>query len=308
MRKLSLTNTILGRPLATEEEDQQRLGPVSGIGVFGLDALSSAAYGPEAALTVLLPLGAAGAFYILPMTLAICVLLGIVYLSYRQTIAAYPSGGGSYTVAHENLGPGPGLLAAAALMIDYLLNVAVGISAGVGAIISAIPMLQPHTLALCLLILLVLTIINLRGTREAGLVFMLPTAIFVGTLFIMLGMGLWAVVSSGGHPHPVVAPPQGMRAMRIAGIWLLLRAFASGCTAMTGVEAVSNGVPAFRQPAVIAAQRSLGAIIAILACCSRVSRISATLTESSRRFRAARTTKAYCRSCWPRWQARALSM
>jgi amino acid transporter len=265
MPKVSLTDTILGRPLANDEEDRQRLGAVSAIPVFGLDALSSAAYGPEAALTVLLPLGAVGAFYVLPITAAICLLLGIVFLSYRQTIAAYPSGGGSYTVAHENLGPGAGLVAAAALMIDYLLNVAVGISAGVGAIISAIPSLQPHTLSLCLLILLVLTIVNLRGMREAGILFMLPTCLFVGTLFMMLAMGAWAVFSSGGHPTPVVAPPHIRETVGVAGLWILLRAFASGCTAMTGVEAVSNGVPSFRQPATAAAQRALGAIIAILA-------------------------------------------
>src|SRR5271155_5293222 len=179
MPRLSFLDTVLGRPLASEEEDEQRLGVLAGIPVFGLDALSSAAYGPEAALTVLLPLGAAGAVYILPITGAICILLAIVYLSYRQTIAAYPSGGGSYTVAHENLGAGAGLLAAAALMIDYLLNVAVGISAGVGAIISAIPSLQPHTVIICVLILLTLTIVNLRGTREAGFVFMLPAVLFV---------------------------------------------------------------------------------------------------------------------------------
>jgi amino acid transporter len=265
MSKVSLTDTILGRPLANDEEDQQKLGAVSAIPVFGLDALSSAAYGPEAALTVLLPLGTIGAFYVLPITAAICLLLAIVFLSYRQTIAAYPSGGGSYTVAHENLGAGPGLVAAAALMIDYLLNVAVGISAGVGAIISAIPGLQPYTLSLCLLILLVLTIVNLRGMREAGVLFMLPTILFVGTLFAMLAMGAWAVFSSGGHPTPVVAPPHLAGTVGVAGLWILMRAFASGCTAMTGVEAVSNGVPAFRQPAVPAAQRSLGAIIAILA-------------------------------------------
>ena len=181
MPRLSFVHTVLGRPLASEEEDQQRLGALAGIPFFGLDALSSAAYGPEAALTVLLPLGAAGAAYILPITGAICVLLAIVYLSYRQTIAAYPSGGGSYTVAHENLGAQAGLLAAAALMIDYLLNVAVGISAGVGAIISAVPILQPYTLSLCLVILLILTIVNLRGMREAGLLFMIPTLLFVGT-------------------------------------------------------------------------------------------------------------------------------
>ena len=163
MRNVSLTDRILGRPLANDEEDRQRLGSLSGIPVFGLDALSSAAYGPEAALTVLLPLGTLGAFYVLPITAAICVLLAIVLFSYRQTIAAYPSGGGSYTVARENLGTEAGLVAASALMIDYLLNVALGISAGVGAIISAIPRLQPHTLVLCLVILLVLTIVNLVG-------------------------------------------------------------------------------------------------------------------------------------------------
>ncbi len=264
MPRLSFVDTVLGRPLASEEEDQQRLAVLAGIPVFGLDALSSAAYGPEAALTVLLPLGAVGAIYIIPITGAICVLLAIVYLSYRQTIAAYPSGGGSYTVAHENLGAQAGLLAAAALMIDYLLNVAVGISAGVGAIISALPMLQPYTLSLCLVILLILTIVNLRGTREAGVLFMVPTLIFVGTLFAMIVMGMWATIAADGHPRPVVAPPSATRAVHIAALWLLLRAFASGCTAMTGVEAVSNGVPAFRKPVVISAQRALGAIIAIL--------------------------------------------
>ena len=207
MSRLSFVDTVLGRPLATEEEDQQRLGVLAGIPVFGLDAMSSAAYGPEAALTVLLPLSAAGAVYILPITGAICVLLAIVYLSYRQTIAAYPSGGGSYTVAHENLGAQAGLLAAAALMIDYLLNVAVGISAGVGAIISAVPMLQPYTLSLCLVILLILTIVNLRGMREAGVLFMIPTCFFVGTLFAMIVMGIRATIAAHGHPRPVVAPP-----------------------------------------------------------------------------------------------------
>jgi amino acid transporter len=264
MPRLSFVDTILGRPLATEEEDQQRLGVMAGIPVFGLDALSSAAYGPEAALTVLLPVGAAGAIYILPITGAICVLLAIVYWSYRQTIAAYPSGGGSYTDAHENLGAEAGLLAAAALMIDYLLNVAVGISAGVGAIISAVPRLQPHTLALCLVILLILTIVNLRGMREAGVLFMVPTLVFVGTLLTMIVIGIWATIAADGHPQPVIAPPPATGAVHIAALWLLLRAFASGCTAMTGVEAVSNGVPAFRQPVVISAQRALGVIIAIL--------------------------------------------
>src|SRR5580692_2801461 len=150
---MSLFNLLAGKPLATSEERAEHIGPISGIPVFGLDALSSAAYGPEAALTLLIPLGVAGIAHIVPISFAIIGLLAIVYFSYCQTIDAYPDGGGSYTVASENLGPHIGLLAAAALMVDYILNVAVGISAGVGALVSALPRLQPHTSALCLLIL-----------------------------------------------------------------------------------------------------------------------------------------------------------
>ena len=142
-----ILNLLFGRPLATSEERAEHIGPLAGIPVFGLDALSSAAYGPEAALTLLIPLGLLGVKYIVPVSMAIVILLTIVYFSYRQTIEAYPRGGGSYTVASQNLGEGAGLLAAAALMIDYVLTAAVGISAGVGALISAVPSLQPHTLA-----------------------------------------------------------------------------------------------------------------------------------------------------------------
>src|SRR5208283_1234898 len=194
---MGLINILFGRPLASSEDEGERITPTQGIPTFGLDALSSAAYGPEAALTILLPLGLVGVRYIVPLTFAIIGLLVIVYFSYRQTIAAYPNGGGSYTVAKENLGNGAGLLAGAALMIDYLLNVAVGIS--------------------------------------------------------------------GGHPVAVVPPPeQAPAALQAVGLWLLLRAFASGCTALTGVEAVSNGVQAFRKPVVPAARATLTAIIAIL--------------------------------------------
>src|SRR5579862_6868591 len=150
---MDLLDVLLGRPLASSEERAEKIGPAAGIPIFGLDALSSAAYGPEAALTLLIPLGAAGIAYVLPITFFIVALLAILYFSYRQTIAAYPIGGGSYTVARENIGPGAGLLAASALMIDYVLTAAVGISAGVGALVSAIPGLQPHTLTLCLAIL-----------------------------------------------------------------------------------------------------------------------------------------------------------
>jgi amino acid transporter len=261
---MSLIDTILGRPLASNEAGEQRIGSAAGVPTFGLDALSSAAYGPEAALTVLLPLGAAGLTFILPITVAIVILLGIVYVSYRQTIAAYPNGGGSYTVARENLGTNASLLAAAALMTDYVLNVAVGISAGIGALISALPALQPYTLPLCLVILILLTFVNMRGIGEAGTLFMLPTCVFVLSLCTIVFWGLLATISSGGHPHPVVSPAHLAKATEAMSAWILLRAFASGCTAMTGVEAVSNGVQAFREPVVPAAHRTLTIIIVIL--------------------------------------------
>jgi amino acid transporter len=250
--------------LATEEDKAERIGPARGIPVFGLDALSSAAYGPEAALTLLIPLGMAGAYFIWPITISIIVLLGIVYFSYRQTIAAYPQGGGSYTVASENLGRWPGLLAAAALMIDYILTAAVGISAGVGALVSAVPSLQTHTVAICLAILLILTLVNLRGVQQTGGVFMLPTYLFIACLLGMIGIGLVKSLLAGGHPIPVIAPPKLSGATAAVSAWLMLRAFSSGCTAMTGVEAVSNGVMAFREPTDKYARLTLTIIIAIL--------------------------------------------
>ncbi len=261
---MGFADFLLGRPLASSEDQGQRITPAQGVPIFGLDALSSAAYGPEAALTILLPLGLVGARYIVPLTASIIVLLTIVYFSYRQTIAAYPSGGGSYTVAKENLGRGAGLMAAAALMIDYLLNVAVGISAGVGALVSAVPALQKYTLPLCLLILAMLTIVNLRGVREAGTAFFAPTYFFVGTLGLVIVLGLYQVIVTGGHPHALAPPPHATAASGAVGLWLLLKAFASGCTALTGVEAVSNGVQAFREPAVPAARKTLATIIVIL--------------------------------------------
>jgi amino acid transporter len=261
---MSVMDLLFGRPLSSSEERGERLGPVAGIPVFGLDALSSAAYGPEAGLALLIVLGAAGIAYVVPITISIVILLAIVYFSYRQTIESYPNGGGSYTVAGQNLGPFAGLLAAAALMIDYVLTAAVGISAGVGALVSAVPSLEPRTLTLCLVILLLITLVNLRGVRETGALFMIPTYLFVGTLLITLVMGILKVVSSGGHPVPVVPPPAFPMATVGVGAWLLLKSFASGCTAMTGVEAVSNGVTAFRDPVVKTAQRTLTAIIAIL--------------------------------------------
>ena len=261
---MSVIDLLFGRPLSTSEERGERLGPITGIPVFGLDALSSAAYGPEAALSLLIVLGVTGIAYIVPITISIIILLIIVYFSYRQTIESYPNGGGSYTVAGQNLGAFAGLLAAAALMIDYVLTAAVGISAGVGALVSAVPSLEPRTLSLCLGILLLITLVNLRGVRETGALFMIPTYLFVGTLLAVLGVGIIKTIISGGHPTPVVPPPALPIATVGVSVWILLKSFASGCTAMTGVEAVSNGVTAFREPVVKTAQRTLTAIIAIL--------------------------------------------
>ena len=261
---MDLSNLLFGKPLRSSDEAGEKLGPIGGLSVFGLDALSSAAYGPEAALTLMIVLGAAGISYIVPITASIIILLAIVYFSYRQTIQAYPTGGGSYTVARENLGEFSGLLAAAALMIDYVLTAAVGISAGVGALVSAVPSLLPHTLLICLVILFLITLVNLRGARETGAVFIIPTYVFIGSLLVTLLIGLFKTLAAGGHPLPVVAPPPMSLPTAAVSLWLLLKAFASGCTAMTGVEAVSNGVKAFREPVVKSAQRALTAIIAIL--------------------------------------------
>src|SRR5437879_8304981 len=179
---MSFIDVLLGRPLASTEERAEKIGTLAGIPIFGLDALGSAAYGPEAALTVLIPIGILEVGYIVPLSATVIVLRAIVYFSYRQTIEAYPSGGGSYIVASQNLGTLPGLVAGAALMVDYILVAAVGIAAGVGAVVSALPNLQRHTLALCLLILFLITVVNLRGPRETGLAFMVPTYAFVAFL------------------------------------------------------------------------------------------------------------------------------
>jgi amino acid transporter len=261
---MKLLDLILGRPLASSEDQQERVGSIAGVSVFGLDALSSAAYGPEAALTVLIPLGAAGLGFGLPITIAVSAILAVVYVSYRQTIAAYPGGAGSYTVAKENLGDRAGLLAAVALMVDYTLNVAVGISAGIGALVSAVPGLQPFTVWLCLMVLALLAFMNLRGLRESGLAFMPPTYLFVACLGVVILLGVVQAVFNGGHPQAVIAPPPPQEVKVTISLWLFLKAFAAGCTAMTGVEAVSNGVQAFREPVVGSARKTLTLIVVIL--------------------------------------------
>jgi amino acid transporter len=261
---MALLDYILGRPLASSEDQQERIGSFAGVSVFGLDALSSAAYGPEAALTILVPLGLAGVGLGIPITVAVSAILVIVYFSYRQTIAAYPQGAGSYTVAKQNLGKHAGLGAAVALMVDYTLNVAVGISAGIGALVSAFPALQPHTLLLCLAALALLAFMNLRGLREAGLAFMPPTYLFIGCLMLVCLIGIVKTILSGGHPQPLAELPSPPPSQTTISLWLFLKAFAAGCTAMTGVEAVSNGVPVFKEPVVKSARLTLTFIVGIL--------------------------------------------
>jgi amino acid transporter len=266
---MSIFDLLFGKPLATSAEKDEHIGVAAGVPIFGLDGLTSAAYGPEAAMVLLIPLGIAGVQqHLIPIFIAILALLTILYFSYRQTIDAYPTGGGSFTVASENLGDGAGLLAAAALMIDYILTAAVGVSAGVTALVSAIPKLHPHQLALCLFVLAIIVIVNLRGVKETGLVFMMPTFLFVGSLLATIGVGLYRALAAGGHPVAVLAPPPPVPAFetftKFALIWLRLKAFSNGCAAMTGVEAVSNGVTAFKEPRAKRANQTLTVIIFVL--------------------------------------------
>jgi amino acid transporter len=261
---MNIARLFLGRRLANREGAERKLGVFEAVPAMGLDGLGSSSYGPEAALAVMVPLGAAGLGVLGPVMAAIVALLAVLYLSYRQTIAAYPTNGGAFTVARENLGTNASLLAAAALMIDYVLNVAVGISAGVGALTSAVPSLHAWTLELCLGILVLTTLINLRGTMDAGRVFAVPTYLFLASFALMLGMGLFRLLAGGGDPQPVIAPPPLPAATEPVGWWLVLHAFASGCTAMTGVEAVSNGMGAFKDPAVKHGRRTLAVLCAAL--------------------------------------------
>jgi amino acid transporter len=267
---MSFFDMLIGKPLATSDAHNEHIGVAAGIPIFGLDGLTSAAYGPEAAMSLLIPLGYFGVqHFLLPVFSAILALLVILFFSYRQTITAYPNGGGSYTVASENLGAGAGLLAAAALMIDYILTAAVGVSAGVTALVSAVPRLHPHQLFLCLFILAVIAIINMRGVRESGFAFMAPTFLFVGTLLATIAVGAYRVFTEGGHPialdplpHPVVTVVAPLTKLML--VWLIMKTFASGCAAMTGVEAVSNGTTAFKEPRSKNANRTLTVIIGVL--------------------------------------------
>ncbi len=245
MRLHRLKRVFVGTPLPTAQQRHERLGKAIALATFASDALSSVAYATEEILLVLVLAGAIALSYSLPIGIAITLLIAIVVSSYRQTIRAYPQGGGAYIVTKDNLGIFPGLVAAAALLIDYVLTVAVSVAAGVAAVTSALPGLFPYRVGLCLLAVGAVATANLRGIRESGKLFAAPTYLFVGSLLGLIGYGAVAAIFSLIPEAPYQPHPSGLDGV---GLFLLLRAFASGCAALTGVEAVSDGVPAFKPP------------------------------------------------------------
>ena len=241
-----LKRWLVGNPLKTSQAAHQRLSKLVALAVFSSDALSSVAYATEEILLVLILAGAAAVWLSVPVSLAIVLLLIILTVSYRQIIYAYPGGGGAYTVAKTNLGTWAGLVAAAALIIDYVLTVAVSTAAGIAAVTSAIPALFPHREALCLFTILVVVVLNLRGVRESGRVFAVPTYLFIGSFLIMIGTGLIQLYL--GTSQAAAGRALNTAAVEGVSLFLILRTFSSGCTALTGIEVISNGVSAFRKP------------------------------------------------------------
>ena len=261
----TLKKIFLGRPLHNREAAHQRLSNPVALAVFSSDALSSVAYATEEIVLALVVAGAGALALAWPISLAIATLLVIVAFSYRQTIKAYPGGGGAYIVAKENLGDFPGLVAGGALLIDYVLTVAVSISAGTAAITSAFPEVLPYKLYLAVALVIVLAVMNLRGVKESGAIFAGPTFFFVVMLGITIVAGLYRQFLGGGIPLTPHSFPieQGVAATGLS-LFLIMRAFASGCTAMTGVEAIANGVQAFKEPAATNARRTLSWMAGIL--------------------------------------------
>lgn len=249
-----LKRLLIGRPKRTDQQHRERLSVASGLAVFSADGISSVAYATEEIMWVLIAAGTAASAYALPIGIGIVLLVLIVAASYTQTIRAYPTGGGSYIVSRSNLGTHAGLVAGAALLIDYVLTVAVSTAAGIAAVTSAMPPLRGHEVALSLAAIWLVAWVNLRGVRESGAVFSVPTYSFIFSIFLMIGVGLYRAVH--GLWHPPVSPAAGFGlggpgfAQLTSGVslFLLLRAFSSGCTALTGLEAISNGVGAFRAP------------------------------------------------------------
>ncbi len=261
----ALWRLVVGRPLRSSETEGEQITPVEGLSALSLDALTSVAYGPEAIIVVLAAAGAGALHLVLPVTLVIVGLLVLLVVSYRQVVDAYPGGGGAYAVSRANLGRGASLVAAAALVVDYTLTVAVSVSAGVAALTSAFPSLVGATVPLCLAVLALVTVLNLRGLGETARAFLLPTLVFIGGILAIIAVGLV-------HPLAVDATQPGRslvpaRATEAVGVLLLLKAFSAGCSALTGVEAIANGVPLFREPRVARAKRTealLGTILGVM--------------------------------------------
>jgi amino acid transporter len=239
---------LFGRPLANEEEATERVNVVTGLSVFASDNISSSAYATEEIMRVLVIAGAGALVLTMPITIGIVIVLAIVVTSYRQTIAAYPGGGGSYIVASDNLGTLPGLTAAAALLTDYVLTVAVSIAAGVAALTSIVPELFDLRVAIGVGLVVLIAVVNLRGVRESGFVFALPTYVYLVSIFGVLGIGLFRYVTGTMPDYQAPASWLSAQSAEPLGLLLILRAFASGSVALTGTEAVSNGVPAFKRP------------------------------------------------------------
>jgi amino acid transporter len=266
----TLKRFLVGRPLASAEQEHQRLSKTIALAVFSSDAISSTAYATEEILHVLVPLAALAALdYLIPISVVVVVLLAIVGVSYRQTIFAYPGGGGSYVVSRENLGVNPALVAGASLLTDYVLTVAVSVSAGVAAITSAVESLRGKQVPLGLVLIGVITLGNLRGLKESGRIFAVPTYIYIVSLGALVSWGLWRSFTGQLDPMPVDEEqlanfvPQGTV---LAGVTLfaLMRAFSSGAVALTGVEAISNAVQSFRRPEAKNAAMTLMAMVTIL--------------------------------------------
>ncbi len=245
----NVRRVLIGRRIASDQEHLERVSKKTGLAIFASDNISSSAYATEETMRVLALAGASALALTMPLTIAIVAILAIVVLSYLQVIRAYPQGGGSYVVASQNLGVLPGLIAASALLVDYFLTVSVSVAAGVAAITSAIPDLHPERVAISVLLVALLTVGNLRGIREAGVLFAAPTYLYVVAVLGLLAIGLWRAATGTlpvGTPPLVAFPAEGTQALTLL---LLLRAFASGSVALTGTEAVSNGVQAFKEPA-----------------------------------------------------------
>jgi amino acid transporter len=258
----SVKRVLIGQPLPSAQAIHERLTKIKALAVLSSDALSSVAYATEETLLVLILAGSAALSSSLPIAAGIVALMIIVGFSYRQTIRAYPKGGGSYIVTKDNLGTLPGLLAGASLLIDYVLTVAVSVSAGVAALASMAPSLLPHLVLMGVLFIAFITIANLRGIRESGNIFAVPTYVFVASVFAMIALGFVQLLTGGAHPATAEEAPHAIEGL---GLWLILRAFASGCSAMTGVEAISDGVPAFKEPQAPNARTTLLWMVGILA-------------------------------------------